>query len=215
MNKITENNSLIENFSKTESNNSIEYIHCNYETNVKLIERARNFVQTQYSKLDYIGYDPEFDRQFDKNGLSQYFIAIDSEKKILATSRILTRGPLGLPIEYAIRQDTKERLKLENGNIAEMNSFAALSVSIGIKVLILSAEYVIKKKFITTYGLYDVERPTIGKLYNRFGAVDSKSHPYKIYFPGYGKNKNGKFIPTEWIIQVSNISKIVAKLSHK
>ncbi|EMO28344.1 hypothetical protein LEP1GSC170_3964 [Leptospira interrogans serovar Bataviae str. HAI135] len=37
--------------------------------------------------------------------------------------------------------------------------------------------------------MYDVERPTIGKLYNRFGAVDSKSHPYKIYFPGYGKIK--------------------------
>ncbi|EKR54229.1 LBL_2463 family protein [Leptospira interrogans] len=206
---------LNENFIKTQSNNSIQYISCNYETNIKLIERAREFVQTQYSKLDYIGYDPEFDRQFDKNGLSQYFIAINSDEKILATSRILTRGKFGLPIEYAIRKDTEERLKLEDGNISEMNSFAALSISVGIKVLILSAEYVLKKNFISTYGLYDVERPSIGRLYNRFGAVDSNFHPYKIYFPGYGKYKHGKFKPTEWTIQVSDKSKIIAKISHR
>ncbi|EMO60185.1 hypothetical protein LEP1GSC133_0099 [Leptospira borgpetersenii serovar Pomona str. 200901868] len=95
-----------------------------------------------------------------------------------------------------------------------MNSFAALSISVGIKVLILSAKYVLKQKFNSTYGLYDVERPAIGRLYNQFGAIESKLHSYKIYFPNYGKLTQGKIRPTEWAIQVSDISKIIAKISH-
>ncbi|EKO87545.1 hypothetical protein LEP1GSC020_0585 [Leptospira interrogans serovar Grippotyphosa str. 2006006986] len=198
-----------------EIRDGIQYIGCTYDSNPDLIEHSREFVQLQYSKLGYVGYNPEFDRQFDLNGFSQYYIALNENEEIIATSRIVFRGPFGLPIEYSYREDTGERTIIEDGNIAEMNSFAALSISVGIKVLILSAEYVLKKKFISTYGLYDVERPSIGKLYNRFGAVDSHLHPYKIYFPGYGKYKHGKFKPTEWTIQVSDKSKIIAKISHK
>ncbi|AXR59380.1 LBL_2463 family protein [Leptospira mayottensis] len=199
---------------KIEKNNLIQYLNCNYESNPNLVERAREFVQFQYSKLEYAGYDPGFDRQFDLNGFSQYFIALDENDEIIATSRIVSRGPFGLPIEYSYRSDTGKRTVIEDGNVAEMNSFAALSISVGIKVLILSAKYVLKQKFNSTYGLYDVERPAIGRLYNQFGAIESKLHSYKIYFPNYGKLTQGKIRPTEWAIQVSDISKIIAKISH-
>ncbi|TGK18835.1 LBL_2463 family protein [Leptospira stimsonii] len=196
------------------ANHTCEYISCTYETNPEIIEHARSFVREQYSKLGYVGYDSDFDRQFDLNGFGRYFIALKEKNTIVATSRVLTRGPNGLPIEYAIRKDTEQKMKLEAGNIAEMNSFAATSMKEGTRVLVMGAEYVLEQNFEATYGLYDVNRPGVGKLYNRLGAVDSKGHPYKIYFPGYGKIESEKIIPTEWAIQVSDYSKIIAKIRH-
>ncbi|XDD52545.1 hypothetical protein AB3N59_20220 (plasmid) [Leptospira sp. WS92.C1] len=177
-----------------------------------MIEKARTFVQDQYSKLGYVGYDSEFDRQFDLNGLSQYFIGFDNEQNIVATSRVLTRGPAGLPIEYASRKNSEEKVYLGPGKISEMNSFAASDMAAGLRVLVMSAEYVLQKKYDATFGLYDVERPAVGRLYNRFGTVESKEHPYSIYYPNYGKLEAGEIRPTEWAIQVSDYSKIIAKI---
>ncbi|XDD51242.1 hypothetical protein AB3N59_05595 [Leptospira sp. WS92.C1] len=204
--------SLIENI---EIRNDLSFLSCNYESNPDLIERAREFVQLQYSKLGYVGYDPEFDRQFDLNGYSRYFIAVNHSEEIVATSRVLTRGPFGLPIEYSLRNDTNEKTILENGNIAEMNSFAASSMAAGSKVLSYSTDFLLEQGFSSTYGLYDIERPAMGKLYNRIGAVHSELHPYKIYFPSYGKVDHGSMTPTIWGIQVSDVAKIIAKKSHK
>nr|WP_243394856.1 hypothetical protein [Leptospira adleri] len=182
--------------------------------NPEVVEKARSFVQEQYSKLGYVGYDSDFDRQFDLNGFGRYFIALNEKNTIVATSRVLTKGPNGLPIEYALRKDTGQKMQLGTGNIAEMNSFAATSMKEGTRVLLMGAEFVFEQNYEATYGLYDVNRPGVGKLYNRLGAVDSKDHPYKIYFPGYGKIESGKLNPTEWAIQVSDYSKIIAKIRH-
>ncbi|RHX90291.1 hypothetical protein DLM76_20385 [Leptospira yasudae] len=188
------------------------FLMCNYETNARLVEKARTFVQDQYSKLGYVGYDADFDRRFDLNGLSQYFIGIDDEQNIVATSRVLVRGPEGLPIEYAIRKDSEEKVDLGNGNISEMNSFAASNMTAGLRVLVMSAEYTVQQNFDATFGLYDIERPSVGRLYNRFGTVESKDHPYTIYYPNYGKLEAGEIRPTEWAIQVSDYAKIIAKI---
>ncbi|WP_078126159.1 LBL_2463 family protein [Leptospira alexanderi] len=181
---------------KTEKNNLIQYLNCNYESNPILIERAREFVQFQYSKLDYVGYDPNFDRQFDLNGFSQYFIALDENDEIVATSRIVSRGPFGLPIEYSYRSDTRKRTVIEGGNVAEMNSFAATRMNVGSKVLSLSTDFLLKRNFTSTYGLFDIDRSAMGKLYNRIGAIESFLHPYLIYFPDYGKLVQGNVKPT-------------------
>ncbi|PJZ29124.1 LBL_2463 family protein [Leptospira kmetyi] len=196
---------------KAEKNTTL-YLTCNYETNPILIEKARTFVQSEYSKLGYVGYDAEFDRQFDRNGLSQYFIGIDNAQNIVATARVLTRGPLGLPIEYAIRKDSEQKVELGKGKISEMNSFAASNMTAGIRVLVMSAEFVLQQNYDATFGLYDTERPSVGRLYNRFGTVDSKDHPYLIYYPNYGKIEAGIMRPTEWAIQVSDYTKIIAKI---
>ncbi|QOI53063.1 LBL_2463 family protein [Leptospira interrogans] len=195
-----------------EIRDGIQYIGCTYDSNPDLIEHSREFVQLQYSKLGYVGYNPEFDRQFDLNGFSQYYIALNENEEIIATSRIVFRGPFGLPIEYSYREDTGERTIIEDGNIAEMNSFAASSMLAGIKVLILSGTFVLEQNFKSTYGLYDLERPKVGKLYNKLGAIESKNYPYSIYFPTYGKIEHGKFRQSEWVIQVSDIPKIIAKI---
>lgn len=156
-----------------EIRDGIQYIGCTYDSNPDLIEHSREFVQLQYSKLGYVGYNPEFDRQFDLNGFSQYYIALNENEEIIATSRIVFRGPFGLPIEYSYREDTGERTIIEDGNIAEMNSFAATKMSAGSKVLSLSTDFILNRNFTSTYGLFDIERSAIGKLYNRIGAVES------------------------------------------
>ncbi len=192
----------------------VQFIGCTYETNPELIEKSREFVQLQYAKLGYVGYNAEFDRQFDLKGYSQYFIALDKEEEIIATSRIVSRGPFGLPIEYSFRSDTGKRTKIEEGNVAEMNSFAATKMSAGSKVLSLSTDFLLKRDFTSTYGLYDIERSAMGKLYNRIGAVESPLHSYLIFFPDYGKETKGNISPTLWKIQVSDKTKIIAKKCH-
>lgn len=197
-----------------EIRDGIQYIGCTYDSNPDLIEHSREFVQLQYSKLGYVGYNPEFDRQFDLNGFSQYYIALNENEEIIATSRIVFRGPFGLPIEYSYREDTGERTIIEDGNIAEMNSFAATKMSAGSKVLSLSTDFILNRNFTSTYGLFDIERSAIGKLYNRIGAVESSLHPYLIYFPDYGKKTQRSISPTLWKIQVSNKTKIIAIKCH-
>ncbi|MDV6237144.1 hypothetical protein CH379_016045 [Leptospira ellisii] len=141
-------------------------------------------------------------------------MAVDLDDTILATSRVVMKGPYGIPIQYALREDTGEQIKLGGSNIAEMNSFAATSISAGIQVLLLSAEFIVRRKFDETYGLYDSERPAMGRLYDRLGAKDSVEHSYRIYFPDYGKEKNSKLIPTYWKIQVSDMEKLIANKCH-
>ncbi|PKA02543.1 LBL_2463 family protein, partial [Leptospira ellisii] len=195
----------------SETRNQIEYLCCSYQDEKELIELSRNFVKDQYSKLGYIGYNTDFDRLFDFDGYSRYFIAINKNREILATSRVVWRGPHQLPIEYAFRSDTNEKIEFEKGNIAEMNSFAAVSMSAGFRVLSLSTDFLLEKDFDATYGLFDTEKPAMGKLYNRIGAIKSTAHNYSIYFPDYGKLFHGKIIPTNWEIQVSDKAKIIAK----
>ncbi|AMX59116.1 hypothetical protein LBK6_12460 [Leptospira borgpetersenii serovar Hardjo] len=45
-----------------------------------------------------------------------------------------------------------------------MNFFTTLFISVGIKVFILSAKYVLKLKFHSIYGLYGVERLVLGRM---------------------------------------------------
>lgn len=51
-------------------------------------------------------------------------------------------------------------------------------------------------KLITIFFSY-VRVVTIGRSYNQLGAIESKPHPYKIYFPDYGKNQKGNWQLTE------------------
>ncbi|EMY76853.1 hypothetical protein LEP1GSC060_3485 [Leptospira weilii serovar Ranarum str. ICFT] len=197
-----------------ETRDGIQYVGCTYNSNPGLIERAREFVQLQYSKLGYVGYNPEFDRQFDLNGFSQYYIALNENEEIIATSRIVSRGPFGLPIEYSYRSDTKKRTIIEDGNVAEMNSFAATKMNVGSKVLSLSTDFLLNQDFTSTYGLFDIDRSAMGKLYNRIGAIESLLHPYLIYFLDYGKLIQGNVSPTLWKVQVSDKAKIIAKKCH-
>ncbi|WP_345702357.1 hypothetical protein [Leptospira yasudae] len=103
-------------------NDRIEYVICSFEKEKSLIENARTFIQNQYSKLEYLGYDADFDRRFDKNGLSRYFIAINTKEEILATSRVVIKGSFGLPIEYGFFYGNDTKVALEGNKIAEMNS---------------------------------------------------------------------------------------------
>lgn len=193
------------------NDNNIEYIICSFKKERSLIEKARTFIQDQYSKLEYVGYDADFDRMFDKDGLSRYFIAISSKEEILATSRVVAKGPFGLPIEHGFFHSNNAKIKLEGNKIAEMNSFAAAKLKHGNKVLSMSVDYGLECDFETTYGLFDIEKPTIGKLYERIGAVTSQKFLDPIYFPGYGKLIQNKIVSTKWKIMVSDKSKMISR----
>ncbi|EQA55153.1 hypothetical protein LEP1GSC052_2062 [Leptospira kmetyi serovar Malaysia str. Bejo-Iso9] len=189
----------------------IEYVVCSFKKERSLIEKARTFIQDQYSKLEYVGYNADFDRMFDIDGSSRYFIAINAKEEILATSRVVTKGRSGLPIEYGLFCGNHAKVILEGNKIAEMNSFAAAALKPGNKVLSMSTDYTLEQDFETIYGLFDIERPTIGKLYNRFGAVLSEKLQDPIYFPGYGKLIQNKIVPAKWRIMVSDKSRMIAR----
>ncbi|MCG6170199.1 LBL_2463 family protein [Leptospira sanjuanensis] len=188
----------------------IDYVTCCFSKEKPLIERARAFIQNQYAKLGYVGYNADFDRMFDEDDASRYFLAINSKEEILATSRIVMRGAVGLPIEHGLFYGSNEKVILEDGNIAEMNSFASTSFKIGNKVLSMSTDFILEKDFKITYGLFDLEKPSIGKLYSRIGAVHSPKYAVPIYFHGYGKQFQNKIVSTKWGIMVSDKSKIIA-----
>nr|WP_225913528.1 hypothetical protein [Leptospira yasudae] len=100
---------------------------------------------------------------------------------------------------------------MEGNKIAEMNSFAAAILKSGNKVLSMSVDYALECDFEIIYGLVDIEKPTIGKFYNRLGAVTSQKFQEPIYFPGYGKRIQNKIVPSKWRIVVFDKSKMISR----
>lgn len=75
----------------------------------------------------------------------------------------------------------------------------------------MSVDYALECDFEIIYGLVDIEKQTIGKLYNRLGAVTSQKFQEPIYFPGYGKRIQNKIVPSKWRIMVFDKSKMISR----
>lgn len=184
--------------------------------NYPQVKKLRAFIKDIYSKRGYMGFSDLCDLYYDY--YSKWFYAENDKGELLATMRLVLKDKNNLiPLEMGIVDSkTKSRYVVDaKHKVADINSFCFKRLH-SIELLNGNiAKFCIKNNINTLYCMCDLLVPTIHKLYQRIGCLDSKTYNHPVYFPGYGRITNGEFSSTKWNIMeipLTQLKKIAAKI---
>lgn len=164
------------------------------------IEGLRAYVRAMYLKNGYNGFSDDYDRQFDSD--SAYFY-VTNNSGICAVQRVIHKTPENLlPIENAniCNGQNNERYVINELNVVEITSFVFSGYHVLDLLFSSIAHYGKLKKIKKAFALLDLESNNLSKIYCKVGWRKSEQFSSPIFFPGYGRIINGKFIPTLWKI---------------
>lgn len=172
--------------------------------NREKVEQARALVATALQKYGYEGWSNDIDRFYDAHAF--YFVAEDSNGRIVATSRLVNRvGGNTIPLEDGVRPDGSHYsldADLDKGGIADVNSFyfASGHARALMPLFAVMARYGTLAGVRRSYCMLDIRNEKIRQIYLRAGYRFSKRFADPIYYPTFGGTDEGGFHPTKWTI---------------
>jgi hypothetical protein len=175
-----------------------------------MIETARRFLIDAMVKYGYEGFSEDIDRTYDSK--AAFFVVTDKDNNLIATARMVSRVEgENLPFEDGRRPDgSNYSTTTDHFRWSEINSFAYKKGQAKALPVLFAAlgRYAWLSGITRVACLLDKNNNKTASLYSRAGFCLSKRFTDEIYFPTFGRTKNGRFEPTNWAIMTMNLSYI-------
>lgn len=168
------------------------------------VEKIRVLVAEALYGRGYDGFSNEIDRSYDPN--SCYLVVRDSRQEVVAVARMTFRTrELKLPTENGEKDSgIKYDFSGLTNQISEINSFfyRAGEKRAMLPILFAALGSLAWRMGVTkVICLVDSNNPKLQKLYQLAGFRFSEKLSEEVYFPTFGKTKEGAgIIPTRWKI---------------